>query len=59
MIILICVLIFLFGVGVGYILKWELVRRFDDFSGIMYVHKDPQKTIYSLELDDDPEKTSI
>lgn len=56
--ILIWALIFLLGICVGFLLRWWLVRRTEDYSGTIFVHRDTvsEKVVYSLELNDFPEK---
>ena len=53
--ILIYILIFLLGIFVGFLIKRWLVRR-ASYSGTIYVTHDQEKTLYSLELADYPEK---
>lgn len=53
--ILVHAIIFSVGVSVGYLLKAWFTIRFRDYSGTIFVEKDEEKTLYSLELDDDPE----
>lgn len=55
---LIYLLIFGLGALVGFLIKSLQMRKYTDTSGTMYVSKDDrsEKTVYSLELDDYPEK---
>jgi len=53
--ILIYVLIFLWGLFVGFLLKRWLVRR-ASYSGTIFVTHENEKTLYSLELAEYPEK---
>lgn len=48
--------IFYLGFLVGYLAKAWLTYRFSDYSGVMIVSKDEGKTLYSLVLEDYPEK---
>jgi hypothetical protein len=53
--ILIYVLVFYAGVVAGFSLKTFLYRR-GDFSGTINIFKYPDKTVFSLELEEDPDK---
>jgi hypothetical protein len=46
------------GIMIGFLLHAWLSNRFRDYSGIIHVEKDQltEKTVYSLELADYPEK---
>lgn len=55
MTILVYVLIFYSGVVVGWIFRVWFARRFRNYSGTIHVIKEPEKTLYSLELYDYPE----
>jgi hypothetical protein len=48
------IIIFYFGVIMGYLLKMVLVRK-SKYGGTIYVTHNEEKTLYSLELDDYPE----
>jgi hypothetical protein len=51
-------IVFWTGVIVGYLLKTWLITRFMDYSGTIVVNRDEvrEKTVYSLVLDEYPEK---
>jgi hypothetical protein len=51
-------IVFWAGVIVGYLLKTWLITRFMDYSGTIVVNRDEvrEKTVYSLVLDEYPEK---
>lgn len=53
--IIIYVLIYSFGLGVGFFLKWWLGYR-ASYTGTIYVTKTQEKTLYSLELNEYPEE---
>jgi hypothetical protein len=46
------------GMILGFLLKWQLTRKFKDYSGTIVVNRDKlsERTVYSLELDEYPEK---
>jgi hypothetical protein len=48
------VLVFYAGLFVGFCIRSWIQRR-TNYNGTIYVTKNPDKTLYSLELDDDPE----
>ena len=52
------ILVFIFGVIVGYWIKSWMVNRFDDYIGTIFVGRDPERerTVYTLELDSQPEE---
>jgi hypothetical protein len=54
--ILIWVLIFWFGMLVGFLLKSFLMLRFMEYSGVMLINKEEGKILYSLILEDYPDK---
>lgn len=54
MLISIGILIFSFGVGIGFLISWQSYRS-KESSGTIFVHKNEEKIVYSLELDDNPE----
>ena len=56
--ILLYVLIFVLGLGIGFLVKVRYVVKFKNYSGTIYVNKDKvtEKIVYQLELDDFPEK---
>lgn len=56
--VLIWVVVFWSGVIVGYFLKTWMIARFMDYSGTIVVNRDEvrEKTVYSLVLDEYPEK---
>jgi hypothetical protein len=53
--ILIYILIFYFGLMLGYLLKMWIHSR-SEFNGAILISKEHDKTVYSLVLDDYPEK---
>ena len=53
--ILIYIIIFYAGVFIGYLMHWWLLYR-ASISGTIFVTHDHEKTLYSLELADYPEK---
>lgn len=55
MLILFAILIFNFGILIGLLLKSWLAKE-KAYSGTIIVSKDEGKLIYSLELNDNPEK---
>ena len=52
------VLIFAAGIGVGLLMKVRKVIKFDKYDGTIYVNQDEvtEKIVYTLELDEYPEK---
>lgn len=48
-------LVFYAGIFVGLVIRSWLYHR-TKYNGSIYVNKSPDKTVYSLELDDDPEQ---
>jgi len=55
MIYVLCIAIFWGGLFVGYMAHYW-VTSMQTFSGTMRVIRDEEKTVYSLELDEDPEE---
>jgi hypothetical protein len=53
---LIYLLILNVGILIGYGMRVWLVHRFTDYTGTIRVSKESEKTVYSLILDDYPEK---
>jgi hypothetical protein len=49
-------LVFYSGLILGFLLKTLLMHRFKKYSGTMLITKGEGKTVYSLVLDDYPEK---
>jgi len=56
MAIIIYVVIFYFGLMAGFILRGYVSARFRDYTGTIVVTKKEEKTVYSLILDDYPDK---
>jgi hypothetical protein len=56
MAIIIYIVIFYFGLMAGYILRSYVSKRFLDYTGTIVVTKKEEKTVYTLVLDDYPEK---
>ena len=56
--ILIWVLIFGFGLCIGFLIKWWLTHR-ANYGGVIYVSRHDGKTLYSLVLSDYPEKIEL
>jgi len=54
--IIIYIVIFYFGLMAGYILRSYVSKRFLDYTGTIVVTKKEEKTVYTLELDDYPER---
>lgn len=57
MLILGFVLIFYVGMICGFFLNHWLGTR--EYDGVIHVEKTPEKTIYSLEIDDEPEAIEL
>jgi hypothetical protein len=53
---LIYLLILNLGILIGYGARVWMVRRFTDYTGTIHVSKNEEKTVYSLILDEYPEK---
>lgn len=56
--ILIYFLILNIGFVIGFLLK-ALLFRMDRYSGNIFIFKNEEKTMYSLELDEDPENLAL
>lgn len=52
------VLIFGFGLCIGFLIKWWLTHR-ANYGGVIYVSRHEGKTVYSLVLSDYPEKIEL
>jgi hypothetical protein len=49
------VLVFFLGLSIGFWLSWWL-RAHGDFDGVIFVKREQDKIVYSLELHGDPEE---
>lgn len=51
-------LVFIGGICLGFLIKVWFVVKFQNYDGTMYVNRDKltERTVYSLELDEYPEK---